>query len=78
MYACHTAIHSSTHVSPFQLMFRRSPAVTPFHYPYKFDTTTYESHLQAKFQAMQDFVHTSLTKCAEQKTVRPSHVTRFL
>ena len=65
LYAYRTAIHSTTHVSPFQLMFGRLPTVTPFQRPYKFDTTTYASHLQAKLQAMQDFVHTNLTKSAE-------------
>jgi len=48
-------------------MFGRSPAVIPFQCPYKFDTTTHASHLQAKPQAIQDFVHTNLTKCAEQQ-----------
>ena len=67
LYAYCTAIHSSTHISPFQLMFGRSPAVTPFQCPYKFDTTTYASHLKAKLQAIQNFVHTNLTKCAEQQ-----------
>ena len=67
LYAYRTAIHSTTHVSPFQLMFGRSPTVTPFQCPYKFDTTTYASHLQAKLQAMQDFVHTNLTKSVEQQ-----------
>ena len=31
------------------------------------DTTTYASHLQAKLQAMQDFVHANLAKSAEQQ-----------
>ena len=57
LYAYCTAIHSSTHVSHFQLMFGRSPAVTPFQCPYKFDTTNYVSHLKAKLQAMQNFVY---------------------
>ena len=48
-------------------MFGRSPAVTPFQCPYKFDTATYASHLKAKLQAIQNFVHTNLTKCAEQQ-----------
>lgn len=67
LYAYRTAMHSSTHVSPFQLMFGRSLAVTPFQCPYKFDTTNYASRLKAKLQAMQTFVRTNLTKCAEQQ-----------
>ena len=48
-------------------MMGRSPAVTPFQCHYKFDTTTYASHLQAKLQAMQDFVHANLAKSAKQQ-----------
>jgi len=48
-------------------MFGRSPTVTPFQGHYKFDTTTYASHLQAKLQALQDFVHANLAKSAEQQ-----------
>ena len=75
LYAYCTAIHSTTHVSPFQLIFGRSPTVTPFQCLYKFDTTTYASHLQAKLQAMQDFVHTNLTKSAEQQKRQYDHHT---
>jgi len=40
-------------------------------------TTTYAKHLQAKHQAMQDFIHTNLAKSAEQQKRKYDHHTSF-
>ena len=67
MYAYHTAKHTSTNLSPFELMFGRSPCTVPFQCSHKFDTASYSSYLKAKLLTMQDFVHASLAKSAEQQ-----------
>ena len=67
MYAYRTAKHSSTNLSPFELMFGRSPCTVPFQSLNKFDTTSYASYLKAKLHAMQDFVHANLAKSAKQQ-----------
>ena len=67
MYAYRTAKHSSTNLSPFELMFGRSPCTIPFQSLNKFDTTSYASYLKAKLHTMQDFVHTNLAKSAKQQ-----------
>ena len=52
MYAYHTAKHSSTNVSPFELMFGRLPCTIPLQSLHKFDTTSYASYLKAKLHTM--------------------------
>ena len=50
MCAYHTAKHSSTIISPFELMFGRSPCTVPFQFLHKFDTASY---LKVKLHTMQ-------------------------
>ena len=65
MYAYRTAKHSSTNISPFELMFGRSPCIIPFQFLHKFDTTSYVCQL---FEStMQDFVHANLAQSAKQQ-----------
>ena len=64
LYAYRTAVRSSTRVSPFQLMFGRSPAVTPFQNHYKFvpmQVTYKPNYKQCKI------LHANLAKSAEQQ-----------
>ena len=67
MYAYRTAKHSSTNISPFELMFGRSPCTIPFQSLHKFDTASYVSYLKAKLHTMQDFVHANLAQSAKQQ-----------
>ena len=69
MYAYCTAKHSSTNLSPFELMFGRSPCNVPFQPLHKFNSTSYASYLKAKLRTLQDFVHASLTKPAKTTKV---------
>ena len=78
MYAYHTATHSSTNLSHFELMFGRPPCTIPFQNSHKFDTTSYASYLKAKHQTMQDFVQANLANLLSSRssnmTVTLSHV----
>ena len=66
-YVYCTVQHSSTGVSPFQLMFGRPPQSTQFHESTAFEPCTYAAQLQAKLASLQDFVHTNLTASAQQQ-----------
>ena len=74
LFAYRAAVHSSTGVSPFELMFGRPPIQNPLPSATAYDVVSYQSQLQTKLAQLCDFVETHHAQAAhKQKTSYDQH-----
>ena len=62
-----TAIHTSTGVSPFEMMFGHPPVQNPFHTRTAYDAVSYQSQLRIKLTQLSDFIETQLAQAAHKQ-----------
>ena len=67
LYAYRTAIHTSTGVSPFDLMHGRCAHKPPILSKVALDVTSYPHQLQAKLSQLMDFVEAHNTQASNQQ-----------
>ena len=76
LYAYRTAKHSSTGVSPFQLMFGHQPKL-PDNSIDAFDTNSYQAHLRAKSAELQDLMASNSASAAHRQQQGYSRLTKL-
>ena len=76
LYAYRTAVHTSTGVSPFELMYGHSPEKSPFLTGTAYDPSSYQPQLQTRLAKLRDFVETHLTEAAHRQRNAVGHKTQ--
>ena len=74
LFAYRTAVHASTGVTPFEMMFGRAPQQLPFPEATAYDITSYQNSLRSKLAQLTDYVETHMTEAAyKQKLCYDQH-----
>ena len=76
LFAYRTAVHASTGVSPFEMMFGRPPHQPPLPEITAYDVISYQNQLRSKLAQIADFVEAHMTEAArKQKLYYDQHTT---
>ena len=67
LFAYRTAVHTSTGVSPFEMMFGHPPAQNPFPARTAYDAVSYQNQLRTKLAQLSDFVETQFAQAAHKQ-----------